>query len=287
LDLKITPPTEAIPSPGYLAKAFSMAEHLEYLAKSAGVPVIADAFRLPASYEEYMPAATVGEYVRSLLSQTMPETRGGYFRADHGWLLFKHARYWRQLGAEIPENLYAPIEKQATSLGLNDYADFAAALTPLQAATFPYRPALTRFPRLPLAPGLPGLRLWGSLSPDQRQAAYGAGLPVSAMSPSQRDIYRWAVTELLWLTGLNETFLPLLMRGLDSADQLGFFMRDAGNGAAPVFSSAQEAMTPNPSIPAQTLATINEARTRAVSFLFGSTPFPGAAYNIMLRFRPR
>ncbi|HWA82912.1 MAG TPA: hypothetical protein VG820_05745, partial [Fimbriimonadaceae bacterium] len=44
---------QAVKSPGYLAEALTMADHLEHLAEDADVCVIADAFRQPVSGESY------------------------------------------------------------------------------------------------------------------------------------------------------------------------------------------------------------------------------------------
>ncbi len=224
---------ESHSSPGYTAKAFTIAEHLEHLADSAGISVVADAYRLPASSEGYLSGQTVGDYTRQLRDETTPEVRGGFFRTERGWLMYRHGRFWRQVAAEIPEKLWNKIESRpADRLGLDDYVAFASSLSPWQAQVFPYRPSLSRFPRLPLIDAMPALRLWGSLSAEQRQIAYRSGLPASALSGTQLDLYRFAANEIMWRTGANEVFVQYLMKGT-GAGELGLFMRDAKTGARP------------------------------------------------------
>jgi hypothetical protein len=271
-------------SPGYMAQAFSVAEHLEYLAEAANIPVVADAYRLPASSEVVMDGTTVGDYVRHLRDQGMPGVGGGSFRTEKGWLAFRHPRFWRQLAAEIPESAFAPYEqkiKSGNSLSLEDYASFALELTPWQARVFPYRPALTRFPRLPLIGAMPALRLWGSLSGDQREAAYATGLPLAAMGGAQLGLYKDALTELLWLSHVNESFFAVLMGGT-VRDDMGLFLQDGRNGAEPGNGGLQEAIAPQNGRTFMNTADIERMRRGAYNFVFGNSVQSGAVYNVQL-----
>ncbi|MFI5385363.1 MAG: hypothetical protein ACHQ50_04495 [Fimbriimonadales bacterium] len=285
LNRKLTPANGTASKPGYLANAYTVAEHLEHLADCAGVSVVADAFRLPASNETYFGGSTVNDYVSQMHDQLLPDTRGGSFRTEKGWLMFRHPRYWRLLSTEIPENLLAPLEAKAKAkqtITLDDYAAFATALTPWQSFVFPYRPTLTRFPRLPLVHAMPALRLWGSLTGDQRRTAYDSGIPVSGMDSTQRELYRVAVNELLWIGGINEAFLPILMNGGGGGDAMGLFLQDAQNGANPIFGNEDEGLEPaGPQF--RTTSDMESLRSRSFVFAFGSTPQSGASYSIVLR----
>lgn len=275
--------TAEVHTPGYLAKAFTVAEHLEHLADCAGIPVVADAFRLPASSETFFSATRVADYVSEMRNEFLQETRGGAFRADKGWLMFRHPRYWRQIDAEIPESILGPIEARAMAgyrLNLADYAAFALALTPRQALVFPYRGDLTRFPRLPLLRAMPALRLWASLTDSQRETAYSSGLPAAAMDETQKVLFRIAVGELLWVGSVNESFLPVLMNA-GSGQDIGLFLQDARNGAEPMTNSDDESL--QPAAPGfRTSADFENLRSRSYVFSFGRSPRSGASYSIVL-----
>ncbi len=280
---KLTPGAPA-PGPGYAAKAYTIAEHLERLSDSAGIPIAADAFRLAASTEAFFGSATVGAYVDELRNEVRSDVRTGYFRSERGWLLFKHPRYWRQLDAEIPESALVPIEekfKAGYQLTVSDYAAFASTLTRWQALNFPTRGDLTRFPRKPLMEAMAALRLWGSLNQDQRQTAYVSGLPVESLDGTQRELFREAVNDLLWLGHVNETFFPVLMGRAGASYSMGLFMQDARNGAEPIFGDYDEDLEPPRS---RTFASgdMERLRQRSYVFSFGDSPKSGASYSIVL-----
>lgn len=268
-------------SPGYAAQAFTIADHLEHLADAAGVCIVADAYRLPVSGEGWMGGATVGDYVRELRDKAVYETRGATFRTENGWLLCRHAHYWRFLNSEIPEVAYAAMEakvKAGEALTLDDYATFAGRLTPWQAMVFSYRPSLTRFPRVPLIEAMPALRLWASLGADQRQQAYVGGLPATEMSPDELRLYRVAVNELLWVGHLNETFLPILMNGSAANSGVGLFLLDANNGINTNVPNRGETLDP-PQRQLYTSADLAVIRAHSYEFAFGSTPHSNSSYS--------
>jgi hypothetical protein len=281
LKSKIVRSKATAPTPGYYAKAFSIADHLEFLADCAGIPIIADAFRLPASTEVFMSSDNVGDYVRDLLSQTMPGVQSGHFRTESGWLLFKHPQYWRRLAAEVPESLFDPMERKG-SWSLSDYVGFASGMTPLQAEVFKTTPSLTRFPRIPLMKGIPAFRVWGNLSGDQQRQAYGPGLPFSSLNSSQKTLYVEAVMGMFWQFGLSELFFPLILKGSDPGDQMGLLMRDGGNGVGPVFELDPEEIGVESQPQRFKSGELMLLAPRSVSFHFGPDMMSGTAYNILL-----
>src|SRR5579862_2579856 len=271
--LGIKPSAPAVPevSPGYTAQAMTMADQLEYLSDSTGIAVIADAFRVPASGEQYLTGNSVGQAISQLTELTMDDVRRGTFRTEKGWLLFRHPHYWRMLDSEIPESLFAPLEARVLgkeNLTLDDYTAFASSLTPWQALAFPYRTPLTRFPRLPLFHAMPALRLWASLSDDQRRIAYISGLSFKQMSPAQQDLFRLAANELLWIGAINETLLPVLMGETRSIADTGLFMQDGQNGAHPGYN-LDESLEPSPQ--KLTIADIRALDQHSYSFTFGNS----------------
>ncbi|HTQ09113.1 MAG TPA: hypothetical protein VMI31_03495 [Fimbriimonadaceae bacterium] len=283
--LKIKPvqPSEAPASPGYAARALTMSDQLEYLADTAGISVVCDAFRVPATGQEYAKAATVGDAIQFLRYSTLEDVRDGTFRSEKGWLMFRHPHYWRMLDSEIPESAFAPLETKAEAgkpLTLEDYANFAAALTPWQAVSFSYRPLLTRFPRLPLIHAMPALRLWAALDEGERRMAYVSGLPLAMMSPAQRDLYRLAVTELLWVGSVNEEFFPMLL-GDRGGPSVKLFVQDSSNGADPYIGNVDESIDPGP-LQMRSQKDIDYLKQHAYVFAFGDSPDSGSSYSFEL-----
>jgi len=285
LDIKPAPPATPEVSPGYAARALTMADQLEYLADSTGISVVADAYRVPATGEQYLTGNSVGEIVRQLRFATLENVIGGTFRSENGWLLYRHPNYWRMLDSEIPESAFAPLEakpKSGKPITLADYAEFASSLTPWQAFVFPYRAPLTRFPRLPLIKAMPALRLWASLSDGQRRIAYVSGLPLLEMDPSQKDFYRVALNELLWVGQANESFLRVLMGDANANRDLGLFALDGQNGVGPVLSGESETLDrPQPKMLTQ--ADIEAIKQHSYAFAFGNSPRSGASFSFVIQ----
>jgi hypothetical protein len=284
LAIRLKSPPAARPA-GYMAKAYTIAEHLEYLSDAAGIPVVADAFRQPASTEQYMTGATVGEYVQSLKSGTMSTTRQGYFRTENGWLMFRHPHFWRMQTAEIPEKAFETLEAKSPGGGftLDEYAAFANSLTPSQVEAFLNFPPVTRFPRVPLVAALPALRLWGALNGGQRQSAYEDGVGYQSMTVPQRELYRQAILDLMWMRPVREAMLPLLIKG-DSKKEIGLWMRDGSNndGILGSISNSQESIGPPEKPQTLTVSDLQEMASRSVAFLLGESQSDAECFSFIL-----
>jgi hypothetical protein len=280
---KLPNPPAAKPA-GYIQKAYTLADHLEYLSDAAGIPVVADAFRLPVGGEEYMSASTVGEYIRSLRDQAMAPTRNAYFRTESGWLMARHPFFWRRVSDEIPESAFEPLEAKVAGgqmPTLDDYAAFAGSLTPWQALVFTNSPPLTRFPRLPLVSALPALRIWAALNASQRESASRDGLSLQEMTPAQRELYSSAALALLWQRPVKESFLPLLMRG-DAPQDLRFFYQDGAGGYQGVVSVRSEELGDENRKTQVSLNDLGKLRDRTVAFLLGSDIESSESYGLLL-----
>lgn len=283
---KLAKPGEAKPA-GYVQKAYTLAEHLEFLADAADISVVADAFRLPVGSEQFFSAPTVGEYVRSLRDMALPPTRSGYFRTEGGWLMARHPHFWRRLQDEIPESAFVPLESKAAAgemPTLEDYAAFAMTLSPWQTQVFADLPPLTRFPRLPLVDALPALRLWGSLNASQREAASQDGLTLQAMTPQQQEMYRSAILSRLWMGPVKETFMPLLLRGRTGPD-LKLFFRDGKSGFQGPTNLRSEAMDDNNQRRSYSVEDIQKVKDRSFGFLLGEAVESSESFNLILPIR--
>lgn len=233
LDVPIDMAANLPSEPDYFLHGFTVADHLQYIAKAAKVPVIGDAFRLPCSYS-FPIAHTVGEYVKGFNKHQ--ERRfsfdPGYVRSENGWLMYRHAHYWRELALEPPQRLLEFLETKQSSAGrltVEDYAKFAGGLTPLQASAFSaHRPLLVRFSQDPLWAGVYALQLWATL-PDRlrEQALTKAGLPALRLSPSQQQLYLESFRDLSWQDLVPTRFVNSFMPGTALPSEMALFYRPA------------------------------------------------------------
>lgn len=272
------------PTSPYMSRLLSMADHLEYLADNAGIPVIADGLRVPVSYNIFPAAKDVESYFTELNKSQFMLNGIGYRRTEAGWLMYRHTRFWRQQDREIPERLLAPLEAK-TQWTLEDYAGLAAKLTPKQAYAISKRMVLVRFPRMPFTEAMPALQLWGSLRPDQKQRAYADGIKPGEMNGDQSTLFWKALRELMWTGALNETFIVPLAKG-QLPPGMEFSMQDAGNGA-PIGINTYEEVQFAPDDYAGRNSTFNlensqpQVNSRIV-FLFGTSTKEAASYGFSL-----
>jgi len=188
-----------------ISPGLTLAEHLEYLADHADIPVVGDAFRLYCSGTGFRTESTVRGYIEGL-KKTEREHREPlvpYFSTSGGWLLARHQSYWRRLAVEIPESLILPLEAAASIHdypSVNDYAQFAAGLSTAQGNTFHYdMPNMAfRFDPSPFSTALASLRLWSTLTSDQTSVAESTGLPLTNLTSLQTRIILDGWAEKMW-----------------------------------------------------------------------------------------
>ena len=189
---------------GYRSGATSLGEHLRYLFRATGTAIVGDAFRVASVLSVPAEAKDVGAYMEALRRRRSGEVgiAAGAYRAEKGWLMVRHEGFWRILPREVPEAWIAPLEaavEQGKPLTLDDYAGLASRLNSDQAGAFDSDSGpLLRFPRLPISRMLGSLRLWGSLSNEQRRLALGSGLNGASLSASQLALCSRALFDHLW-----------------------------------------------------------------------------------------
>lgn len=273
---------EKTPTSPYMSKLLSMADHLEYVADNAGIPVIADAFRVPVSYNIFPTAKDIDAYFTELNKNQFMWNGIGYRRTDGGWLMYRHTRFWRQQEREIPEKLLAPLEAK-TEWTLDDVAGLAAKLTPKQAYALSKRIVLVRFPRMPFTEAMPALRLWGNLPREQQQKAYRTGITPRDMSADQSGLYWSALQDLMWTGALNETFLAPLAKG-QLPPGMSLFMQDAGNGAPNTLNMYDEVQRPPNDYTGRSIDSNNSKPQldSRIAFLFGTSTKAAASYGFSL-----
>ena len=246
------PPAET--KPGYVATdrgpGLTLADHLELISDQSDTPVIADAFRVFCSDPHFGKSKTIKDYmawlkgsVHSAGSPLPPVV--GYWTTKNGWLLVRHQAYWRRLAYEIPESVLQPMEAVAQGRNFpstDEYAAFAGALTFEQSQMLrPFSAECSdiavRFRILPVVDGLPSLKLWASLTEEQRAAARGDGLELELSDPLQAPalldywadrLWSGAVSPELWgsvfSSGASELHPILKQREIvsDSQEDISF-----------------------------------------------------------------
>jgi len=172
----------AAKSDGWFAGWTSSADALESLHLGSGAPIVADAFRVSVR-----PVASAGTPVAWL--NAFRQANSALVRTEDGFALVRHGGYWRLRRLEVPERAARALEAKKTP-SLEDYATYAAALTPLQGLVYQVPgAALLRVSPDPLRTALPALRFYASLGALQRQARQNQPVPFGVLGAAQRDLF--------------------------------------------------------------------------------------------------
>lgn len=188
----------------------TLADFLEEIFKQTGRPVVAEGFRKRATFSQ--------SGISDLRSFALSAGKYSHhpLRIDGRWLLARHGGFWRQRLYEPPEaptRLLAAKAKDSTP-NLNDYANFAAKLTPAQAILFQLEPPTVEFGITPLKLSMPGLRFYGSLSPEQKQTSLaGTPIPFSRLTATQRDLFCQALSSAVFTEGDRQSWNSGLLAG--------------------------------------------------------------------------
>jgi hypothetical protein len=203
-----------LPQP-WLQGTLTASDQLSWLSHSTGIPILCDAYRVPATYNHIIAAATVRAWLPDLGSQegsSQIAVNRGVVRTEGGWLLYRPASYWRYLDSEIPERVLRPLERADAEMpSFEEYAKFAAGLSPEQESRIDPSHIVTRFPLKPLVGNIPIMRLWQSLSDSERRRALKGFLSASDMSTSSRQLYLEALYQLGYKAGVPDRYLAALL----------------------------------------------------------------------------
>jgi hypothetical protein len=202
-------------SAGWFGNRLSAADALEAFHLASGVPVVADAFRVPVA-----PDRSGGTALTWL--DRFRQMNRAFVRTEDGFAMVRHGGFWRLRRLETPERIVRPLEA-AKAVALEDYATFAASLNPTQALTYGLSGAvLLRVDPEPLRNGMPALRFYASLGSLQRQARMNRAIPFGTLGAQQRTLFLEA------LDGTLEGGVPVGRgNGIDvanEANQLAFLM---------------------------------------------------------------
>jgi len=207
---KLPPKTPAPPASEYYGRAYSLADHLEYLSKAAQVPIVADAFRIAVSDERYMSGPDLITYIGNLRS--IPKfgnalASPGPIRTENGWLMVRHNHPWSRQLTEVPESVMQGLESEMngdSTPSVDEYADFVAKLSPIQALAFSKNNAiLMRCPTNPLH-NILALNLWAHLTRAERDLAKSDSLTMGALDADKRPLLFQCCLEILMDSLANE-----------------------------------------------------------------------------------
>ena len=185
----LKPITPAFPKPSFLGDALSFSDLLVAWHASSGLPVVADAFRVPMKGKYLLPAGALASL------QTLAAGDGLSLRFAEGVARMRHPAYWRLRAQEIPESTWATIERTAKP-NLGSLSAFASRLTPAQAASFrSAEPPLSHTDTEAIKRSYPALLLWSAL-PGGARTALLAGRPVGVAQVSgATNAYAFALRE--------------------------------------------------------------------------------------------
>ncbi len=230
-----------VPTDGEIAKAsvsqtkdkstyangrFSVADFLEKAFDQTHLPIVADAFRVPAA------AKSLDRGVGSLSSwlATLKADNHLTTHFEDGFIMVRHGGFWRLRKFETPEELYAELESKVSKTGptLEQYGAFVSKLSAEQAKPFSLPEAtLAKFDTVPLEVGLPALRFYSGLDSQLIAKATENGISYGQMSSSLRQAFITASVEGIFFDATQGSFLPTLLRLAQTGDArgLGFIMR--------------------------------------------------------------
>jgi len=205
---------------------FSTADLLEQVFDTSGVQIVADAFRTPVTMQN---AGHVGGSVGAWFAAFKLQSHV-FTRFEDGVVLVRHGGFWRLRKFETPEELLAPLEKKASGTGpsLDDYAAFAAKLSPEQAEPFlVHGESVTKFDPKPIETCLPALQFYASLDSRAINLATQDGISYAQLQSTQRQLFDQAALEGVFLGASNVAFNESLIKLSTSGDGrgLGFLMR--------------------------------------------------------------
>ena len=183
------PIAPAFPKSEWTSGALSLGDLLAAWHASSGLPVVADAFRIPLKSRSLQPAGGLAAL------QALASTEDMALKLEGGVVRMRHPAFWRLRLQEIPESSWATIERPGGA-NLANLASFAAKLTASQAAAFrSQEPPLSRTSTEALQSSYPALVLWSAL-PTGARTALLAGRPVGLPQISgAANAYAFALRE--------------------------------------------------------------------------------------------
>lgn len=201
-------------SDGWAGGRISTADELEAIHRATGVPIIADAFRVPI--HQGVTGRTAAELLKDFAQR-----EGAFLRTKDGVAMLRHGAYWRLRELEPEEKAARALEKKPVTL--EGYATFAQSLAPAQVMALRVPDGfLLRVPTTPIATSYRALRFYASLGANQRAAKAGSPIPFTRLGSAQRTLFLEAMhSDLFGATVLGQA---AILQVPQDADRLAFQM---------------------------------------------------------------
>jgi hypothetical protein len=276
-----TPVKTAELPPPYTGGLRVATDYLSWYAESLGLPVIAEARRAPVHGK--FGGESLAELHEFLASETLSAPS-----VEKGWLVFRPS-----IGISLtdpPAAMLRKLESRKEPPGLDDYAELASNLGPLQQHRFDFAQSLiaASFDTGPLRGSGPALRFWHSLSAVQKAKARSTHLlPYGEMSARQKALFEEA------MLGKPVAAVKIMLRTFRAdlaGEGLAFFIDDyskrqvrATNGAIWISGDTEEAIRSSAEFAASTTPFRFEViRSRQVEMRFGTGTDKSVDYMINL-----
>ena len=177
------------PSP-WEGKVYALSDLLTAWHDATGLPVVADAFRIPAKTRAFNPGSAFG------VLQSLAAAEGAPLRLAGGVARLRHPAFWRLRAQEITEATWATFERGSPTIF--DYAAFASKLTPAQAASFRSLEAplsRAKYRTDAFRDSYPALLLWSRLPRPATTALLNGQAVALRQAPGALSAYRFALQE--------------------------------------------------------------------------------------------
>lgn len=195
----------------------TLADLLVELHARTGLPIVADGFRLAMVAKRLPDGKDLAEWRRSLGNWSDGRYRGyqPLLRADGGWVMMRHPRYWQQVAREVPEGPIRRLEASGRNgrFTLDDVAAFGARITPAQEPWLAGDMLVMDAPSAAVEGKVAFLRLWASLPSGLRRNALAAGVEARAMPPESYDRLLACLAEKRGAVFGDAKSLPYLLPG--------------------------------------------------------------------------
>lgn len=178
-------------SPRFGEDKWTLSDHLKYVHRSTGQPVVAEAFRRPSRNQGLPQAKDLPAYLGALNNRN-----SGWFKNHEGFVVAKQPEYWHLRPLEIPESVLLPFEAEATKreLLLEDYANFLGSLTDSQLEGLDSRRLISSLTIEEMPPDVQSLlRFYGSLTQSQRASLVKDGVLATGMLSQQVNFANYAI----------------------------------------------------------------------------------------------
>lgn len=169
--------------------AYALSDFLVALHDGTGLPIVADAFRVPMKSVALPPGTALAAL------QGLATSEGLSLKLSNGVARLRHPAFWRLREQEVPESQWTQLERNKTAT-LQALVTFAQGLKPAQVAAFRSQEApLSHVPTVAVREAYPALILWNTL-PNAARTALASGQAIAlSQVPGASNAFGYALRE--------------------------------------------------------------------------------------------